>query len=501
MQGKRSWKEIVTTKEARQLQSIADVQYKARRRYGLEGQEIEARAAPTCLQSGDLVIRGDSWPALESIWWDGGFCASLPTHKSPHEDARLLMLYLNFIFPIQFSFYPLSTATDHNWLMSGLCDNKARYHAALSVSACFDASLSEPQKIDGIGLSLEVAERQATASCALQTIIAHFNQHGQAPKDIARIGGQILEVMHQLLSLEVFSMLEGTWQLHHQATRTLLDTLHTYSVSDSCKQAETGSDLSLLELALKDCSSPDVQRTFEFHVTCVVWIDIIANATFGSPPDTPRRFNYIPHLRIDGIQTQGIMGCHSSVMASIAEITCLADWKTSQLQSRCLDPGEFSRRAALLAARLRDQVQELDQQCLSGMPKLEWESRLVTLQFACAAQAYLHVLIFGADTTHPELVLIVDRNLQMLEMLPHRSMIRVNWAFTIIGCLAGERLYGRFRGLIGRLAAQKQPLGVTWKGLIVMEECWRLRQSQPEWRGVCDWKMAMKSLGKRILLV
>jgi len=89
----------------------------------------------------------------------------------------------------------------------------------------------------------------------------------------------------------------------------------------------------------------------------------------------------------------------------------------------------------------------------------------------------------------------------MLEALPGGLIIRVNWAFTILGCVAGKTLYDRFRGLITRLAARKQPLGMTWKGLLVMEECWRLRESQPELEADCDWKRAMKSLGTRILLV
>jgi len=166
------------------------------------------------------MIRGKQPPTPEFIWWDSGFCASLPIHKPPHEDARLLMLFLDFIFSIQFGFYPTSTAMDHIWLISGLCTNKARYHSALSVSACFDASLRESEKIDGIGLSLEVTERQAIASCDLRAMIAHFNQQRHGPRDAVRIGMQILEVMHQLLSLEIFRKLEGTWELHHQATRT-----------------------------------------------------------------------------------------------------------------------------------------------------------------------------------------------------------------------------------------------------------------------------------------
>jgi len=343
MQGKRNWKEIMGTEEARRLRSIADVQYKARRRHGQDELEKEARGNPDCPQTGELAIstvRRSS--VLESLWWDGAFCTSLPTEDPLHEDARLVILYLDFIFPIQFAFCPMSTAADHSWLISGLCCNKARYHSALSVSASFQASLYEPEKVDAKGLSLEVAQRQAIASSGLRTIITRFNQQGHASRDVARMGLQILEVVHQMLSLEVFSMLEGTWQLHHQATLTLLDTIYTYRPPDVCDQMEPGSSLSPIDMALKDFSSPDLQRTFEFHVTCVVWIDIIAIATYGSPLHPRRRFDYVPYLHNNILKTHEVMGCHSSVMASITEITRLADWKTHQLQSNSLDTEEFS---------------------------------------------------------------------------------------------------------------------------------------------------------------
>ena len=438
MHGKPSWKEVMGTEEARRLRSIAEVQYKARRRDGQNRLEEDAGGAPNWQQLGELTIGGKRLPAPESMWWDGGFCSSLPTQKPPHEDVRLLMLFLDFIFPIQFGFYPMSTAMDHNWLISGLCRNEARYHAALSVSACFDASLREPGKLDGIGLSLEVAERQAIASRGLQTVIAHFNQQKHTPRDMVRVGMQILEVMHQLLSLEIFSMLEGTWELHHQATRILLNSLHTYRIPKTCDQEESALNSSPLEMALKDSSVPDTQRSLEFHVTCVVWVDIIANATFGSPLHIPRHFDYVPNLHANDLKTQEIMGCHSSVMANIAEITCLADWKASQVQTKLLDENELSGRAISIAARMVDQVQALEQQSVLDMTKLEVESRLVTLQFACAAQVYLHVVVFGADTADPELVLHVSRSLHMLETLPNGLVIRVNWAFTILGCMAAR---------------------------------------------------------------
>ena len=361
--------------------------------------------------------------------------------------------------------------------------------------------MREPQRTDGIGLSLEVMERQTVASSGLQDIIKQLDQRRDPPKEVARISLQILEVMHQLLSLEVFSMLEGAWEIHHKATRVLLNTLHTYKLSSSGDEIDVAMQPSPLEIALRDFSSPEIQKNFEFHVTCVVWVDIIANATFGSPQQSPRHFDYIPYLRTNELKTHNIMGCHSSVMADIAEITNLTDWMTHHSLIKSLDTKELSTRTAVIANRLADRVRGLEKQSDLYMAKTEAGSRSVTLQFAWAAQIYLHVILFGADAENPEIMFRVGRSLEMLEKLPNWLMIRVNWAFTIVGCLAGKNLYDRFRGLVGRMAAQKQPLGMTWKGLMVMEECWRLRQSRPEVSAYCDWREAMKSLGKRILLV
>lgn len=493
MHGPRNWKEIASSVEAQELRSAAESQYKARRR-----QEAGLPPSQTHIgnqQSAQVMYMGR--PPTETLWWDSNLCTSLPTNR-PHEDAPLIMLFLDFIFPIQFGFYPMSTPTDHSWLISGLCSNKARYQAALSVSACFDTSLREPQKVDGIGLSLAVTDRQTEASSGLQDIIARFDQQNLTPKEMILVGIQILEVMHQLLSLEIFSMLEGAWELHHQATRTLLDTLHTYR----CPSTDETTTIheSPLETALKDFSSPDTQRTLEFHVTCVVWVDIIANATYGLPP-TPRSFDYIPYLQTNTLKTQQIMGCRSSVMAIIAEIKVLADWRVSQLETDSLDDRELSERAESIATRLVEQIKELEEQSTLNMTKLGSESRLVTLLFACAAQVYLRVVSLGPNTSDPEMIIHVEKGLQMMEAFPQGLVIRVNLAFVMLGCMATNEQYDRFRGLISRLAARNQPLGMTWKGLMVMEECWRLRESQLELEFECDWKSAMKSLGKRMLLV
>jgi len=55
MHGKRNWREIVVTEEARQLRTIAEAQYKTRRRNGQNRLEEEAGGAPNRQQSGELT--------------------------------------------------------------------------------------------------------------------------------------------------------------------------------------------------------------------------------------------------------------------------------------------------------------------------------------------------------------------------------------------------------------------------------------------------------------
>lgn len=96
---------------------------------------------------------------------------------------------------------------------------------------------------------------------------------------------------------------ERLGELHHQATRTLLNTLHAYNSTNPSDQNQGTFRASPLETALRNFSSPDTQRTLEFHVTCIVWVDIIANATFGSPPNVGQYFDYIPYLHANSLKT------------------------------------------------------------------------------------------------------------------------------------------------------------------------------------------------------
>lgn len=296
-------------------------------------------------------------------------------------------------------------------------------------------------------------------------------------------------------------MLEGRREPHHQATLNLLDTMHTFPVERSLDAGTDPASMSPIELALMDYSSPDDQRNLEFHLTCTVCVDVIANAIFDSPSDALRHFDYIPYLYSNLLKTHQIMGCYSPVMALIANITRVRDWKTIQLRDHTLDTIELLGRFRLLSVQIEAQVLQLEIQSTTGMTKTEVRGHLVSLHFAYAAQVYLHVIVFGSNTAYPDLVSLVNRSLPLMEALENLAVIRINWPLTITGCMVQRELYPRFRALITRIAGEKQPMGMVKKGLVVLEECWRLRESATSFDYKCEWRDIIDSLGKRILFI
>jgi hypothetical protein len=497
MHGMHSWKEIRESKEALRIRSVAEEHYNARRRAGRFDSRNQDEQV-SCVEGEVATARQLRPQVLESLWWNAGVQAVLPRNTASQDDTRLLTIFLDVIYPVQFGFYPMSSDLDRRWLVESICKNEARYHAALSVSACFDAGLSEPPKIDGIGLSAGVQKRQTRALRGLQHSLRNFNAQRCGADQLIRSGLMILEIMHQLLSLEIFSMMQGAWEIHHRAAGTLLGTMHTSSTLDTgdCPYE------SPLEVALQRRICSDIQRSLHFHVTCFVWVDIIVNATFGRPRLNTLAFQYGHLLRADILKIQNIMGCRASIMADIAEITSLRHWKVAKLHNNNSDSQTYRNRAASLEFRLTQQTRELEQKLISSKLTGEEEDLdTVTLQFAHAAQVYLHVTVYGADIANMFLARLVEHSQECLAALPRRLLIRVCWPFTIVGCMAGKEQQHFFRGMVAQALKDKQLIGMAWKGLLVMEECWRLRETCCDRRADCDWLTAMESLDQRILLV
>ncbi|KEF56938.1 uncharacterized protein A1O9_07128 [Exophiala aquamarina CBS 119918] len=527
---KTNWEEVKNSPEAKALRALAETRYKIRRKFGLKkfasapdtsnentvsddsfqfkSSSTENSVAMISNPSSRAVTTPNVWQLYpETIWWDSALCNLAPVNpSSSRKDIRLLMVFLEVIHPITHGFYQLSSSGDRSWLLSRLVGDQALYHASLSISACFDHSLTQPPKIDAIGICSKVRSLQNIAIHELQTRIHAFvTEERLSLQDFVCAGVQLLDIILSLITLEVFSMLQGHWETHHQAARMLLDYIETYSLSKGDNNmGQNGSPIAyvLLMPPLDD----QQRRTIMFCLANFIWVDVIATATFGLSCYTPCAFDYLSLLENGDIKPEHAMGCQGWILASIVEIARLEQRKTAQQTQICMisTTAETTLRGLQLSDKLRSGIERLEKEGRkANVPvasSLEEDSRLVSILWAYAAQIFLQATILEAEHAQPYIdQTFINICLQKLEELPTRLMIRVCWPYTIVGCMASDEFHARFRRIVGRTMEQSQPPGMTWKGLMVMEECWRGQQIHEYKRN--GWREAMERLRSRILLV
>jgi hypothetical protein len=433
--------------------------------------------------------------SMDYVRWD----SSLPSaHLALRSDMRLLMTFLDVIFPLQCGFYGLSGTTDRSWLLHTLVDTEPLYQASLSVTVSFEAGMRSGN-LNGVSdLDPDARRLQIGALRGLQQYVDGLDTEIYYGKELLRRGMQALGIMTQLLSLEVFTFVEGQWEMHLQAARTILGMFQNKWAPELFAGKGIAPGASSIGEALTGRCSTDDLKALKFFITSFVWVDIIANATHGPPPFNPRHFNYLSLLKNGYLKPQEIMGCQSCIMVAITEITALEAWKRTQIERGCLSVVQLVTRAATLDDRLNLGIQGLESRLCINSTSLETDSEAVNLIFAYGALVYLHTIVSGASPHTPEIKHNVTRCLERLEVLPTRLLIRNCWPFTVAGCMATTDQYGRFRDIVTRTSAAKQALGTTWKGIKVMEECWRLRKFEP---GMWCWTSTMKKMNIKILLI
>lgn len=528
---KTNWEDVKRSPEAKALRALAETRYKIRRKFGLKkyastsgctslnntdenaacddpSSSIESSVSTISTLPSRVGTAPNAWQLYpETIWWDSALCNLAPDNpSSARKDTRLLMVFLEVIHPITHGFYQLSSSGDRSWLLGRLVGDESLYHASLSVSACFDHSLTQPPKIDSIGICPKVRCLQNIAIHELQARIHAFvTEEKLSLQDFVCTGIKLLDVILSLITLEIFSMLQGHWETHHQAARMLLNYIETHSLSKAGNNM--AGNVSLIECVLLIFPLDDQQRrTIEFCLTNFIWVDVIASATFGLSCYPSSAFDYLPLLEKGDIKPEHAMGCQGWIIASIVEIARLEQRKRAYDSQMCTKSptAETLLRGFQLADKLKSGIEGLEKEgCRSNPPvpsNLEEDSRLVSILWAYAAQIFLQATILESEHMQPCIdQTFVNICLQKLEELPARLSIRVCWPYTIAGCMASSEFHARFRRIVSRTMEQSQPPGMTWKGLMVMEECWKVQQIHGHAK--TGWREAMERLGVRVLLI
>lgn len=531
---KASWKEVRDSDEAKRLRTSAEIRYKLSRRNGSKigsattttlsivmsekndgknsrpysSLQLPSRPVPNNIRMLPSVVLLEAsvniWQLRpETVWWDSKIRDLTPNHGScSHDETRLLMIYMDVIHPITHTFNRLDSGRDRSWMLERLVSKQALYCSTLSISACFETSLTQPPRINDIGICSKVMRLQGRAILELQKQIDEFVLMKATPvEDFVWAGIQLLDVVTQLETLEIFSMLQGHWEMHHQAARRILNHIE---ICAPIKHRNSRSNVSAIGATLSSLLLCDTRRrSLDFSICNFIWIDVLATSTFGALSYIPCAFDYLELLQLGIIKPQEIMGCQGWIMAIILKISRLEQWKVMhQEQMHAVDiKAELVHQSKQLRDELRHGIDKLENDYRrTKSTSLEEDIRLVSIVWAYGAQVLLQVTIIDVESNQFDTdQTFVNICLQKLENLPTRLVMRTSWPYTITGSMAlSEAQHIRFRRIVSKTLQEAQPPGISWKGLIVMEECWRLRRIQGE-KNV-GWREAMESLGARVLL-
>ncbi|KAF5667406.1 C6 transcription factor [Fusarium denticulatum] len=421
--------------------------------------------------------------------------------SSSREETRLLMLFLDVIHPITHTFCKLKSNTERNWMLNRIISRVDLFSSALSVSACFEHSLTQRASVNEIGLCPKVSRLQSRSISILREEVERFSLMSPLPvENFVWAGIHLVDVIAQLENLEIFSMLQGQWEVHHQAARKVLNHVET-SVP-----LENRSLTSVIADVLSSLPEGDVRRrSLQLSIFNFIWIDVLATSTFGAASYCPCAFDYLPLLDSGTIRSQDFMGCQSQVFAIVTRITRLEQLQLihqGQKHQEFTGPelqrqhSELEKQLGFVFRTLREDIEGLEG-VHSG---LDLDAAMISLIWAYGARVLLQVVIAPIMSEQRSIdQTFVNICLEKLEALPTRLVMRAAWPYTITGCMAmSESQHHRFRQILDRVLQEAQAPGITWKGLIVMEECWRLRRMHSgQYFG---WREAMESLGARVIL-
>ncbi|KAM0324486.1 hypothetical protein ACHAPQ_008316 [Fusarium lateritium] len=261
-----------------------------------------------------------------------------------------------------------------------------------------------------------------------------------------------------------------------------------------------------MKTVLSSLPEHDVRkRSLELCLFNFIWIDVLATSTFGAMSYCPCAFDYLPLLESGVIKSEDFMGCQHRVFAIVSKIARLEELELmdqSQIREDTFRP-QLRRRRSELEQEL-DSIIRTIQGDIEGLINAnaghDLDAAMISLIWAYGAKVLFQVTLppiaseqIGIDQN------FVDICLEKLETLPTRLVMRTSWPYTIAGSMAtSESQHQRFRGILDKVLQEAQPPGIAWKGLIVMEECWRLRRMNQH--GNFGWREAMESLGARVIL-
>lgn len=300
-------------------------------------------------------------------------------------------------------------------------------------------------------------------------------------------------------NVKIFKGGVDDWKSLLRAAADYLPAISHESISRESERSRDGHPKGSNRIEKSSDNRESVQ--VNFLLGSFIAIDIISCASTGTTPSLD--VDHVAVLQSLDVDTTYFMGCDSSILILIFEISQLDNWKKDANHYQKLSIIELAKRGSRIEEHIRHKIAQLDRisrtQLYSGRGKLLSAIHAdIKKIFLLATVVYLHVVISGAQPELPEVKQGVFRTLVALQSLEDKELLaHAVWAFCIVGSMAVEDQREAFRRLFSAATANHSHsrVGTLREAFKVVETCWEMRENgSPS----CDWVVAM--LGHHVLL-
>ncbi|KAI8714114.1 Zn(2)-C6 fungal-type domain-containing protein [Fusarium sp. LHS14.1] len=391
-------------------------------------------------------------------------------------EAQYLVHYLDYIFPIQYTFYvDAPEEGGRGWLFFLLERSAPLRNAALTLSA-FHQHISSPYRTEN--QEDELLNYHTKALQELRQIIGRREVGGFA--DSREEWLEFLAGGMFLISFEVFQGGTSNWEPHFKAL---------VSVANDLKPSE-------FDFCPPDPSSPDfdflrgMNTAQKFLLANLLWIDVLAPVSTGEAPKLP----YREWLDAGKIDMSRVMGCQNSIVVAIGDLVAV-DSKAGSMNTETL----------------QEHILELEKQIFDGMEAaLEVESatkqstsvtRSVTHLFATSALVQLYTLASEYGITAPDPHQAVLRVIEVLEQMPANISLRgTPWPLCVAGSMAlppqQQYVDDLLKGLLSKSEAGFTNCGTVYR---IVKHAWKQREQYPD--KLWSARHAMADMGVCAILI
>ncbi|KAL7917898.1 fungal-specific transcription factor domain-containing protein [Trichoderma austrokoningii] len=415
--------------------------------------------------------------------------ASCPSQEMRYREAELIMLYLDYIFPIQYPYYTdRAELGGRGWLFWLLLNNRPLRQASMTLAALYQRT-KFARGTDGP--DAELIEYHTTALSAMRHDLS-ANEGSLALDE----GGRLISFISSGCCLISFEILQGgslSWQTHLDALSTVVSKMGPSVINSNPSSREQSGSPTGPAPPNGTTMSPiwrGMMYAKRFEFTKLLWFEILSTASTGVPPRLP----YREWLDSEEILMADFVGCQNWVMRVIGDLSMI------QVGGECSTPEEK-----------RESLSRLEKVLQSGLEQLRRKvedppvSHCISRVFATGALVLLYVIqstIFPSGTS---IYTAVASVISELDEAPKKVSLRgVVWPICIAGAMAQSDQQPFFERLMTKILSKSTGKGIKDFGNCasvqrILRQCWTRRHENP--RSDFTWRDAMEDIGDFPLLV